>query len=400
MKVQDILFDEIAEKNKALLRKLKSEIKEDEWILCLGAGVSIGAGLPNWYGLLARITARLLPLEMQGVSTEAEVDRVYYDSLQNYCEKLPFDKEFLEKFDEAFRGTNKNMFNSINVMEAAEYIQNSLYPLVGMRGEKSGHGGGQKEQRKLHWYMNHLIQEACEIDITVDSDNKALQKSTLGAVAGLMKSDHDELIHNAITYNYDNLLEAYLRNISGCKAEEVHSMVKSDFLKDFGDRTGWNIYHVHGRIPVIDHEKEPMSDHVILTESDYYLEEQMTYSWTNILQSYALVRSRLMFIGFSGTDYNFRRIIKYVSRETCKRHYIFFLVDDIAETVFKSELKPESDIEKCIQEMNEPGDSKYAFEKIFMNYLIHAQTVYWKHYGMDVIWSSRKSLAEDLNSLH
>ena len=54
MKVQDILFDEIAEKNKALLRKLKSEIKEDEWILCLGAGVSIGAGLPNWYGLLAR----------------------------------------------------------------------------------------------------------------------------------------------------------------------------------------------------------------------------------------------------------------------------------------------------------------------------------------------------------
>lgn len=119
------------------------------------------------------------------------------------------------------------------------------------------------------------------MDFTVDSMDKGLRTPTLGAMAGLMKTDKDDLIYNVITYNYDNLLEVYLRNISGCRPEEVHSTVKGDDLRDFGNREGWNIYHVHGRIPVMEHEKEPMSGRVILTESDYYLEEQINYSWTN-----------------------------------------------------------------------------------------------------------------------
>lgn len=83
---------------------------------------------------------------------------------------------------------------------------------------------------------------------------------------------------------------------------------------------------MHGRIPVFNCEKETMSKEVILTESDYYKEERINYSWTNTIQSYVLGRANVIFIGFSGTDYNFRRLLKYIRRDRSNAHkrYIFF----------------------------------------------------------------------------
>ena len=68
MKVQDILFEKMYQNNENRLRELKKYLKNTdsngEWSLCLGAGVSISAGLPDWYGLLARITAQIIPDEI------------------------------------------------------------------------------------------------------------------------------------------------------------------------------------------------------------------------------------------------------------------------------------------------------------------------------------------------
>lgn len=45
-------------------------------------------------------------------------------------------------------------------------------------------------------------------------------------------------------------------------------------------------------------------------------------------------------------------------------------------------------------------NSKYAFEKMFINYLVHAQTLYWKNHGLEVIWSSHEELPGVLESLY
>ena len=401
MKTEKILFPQVADENQKNWAELKAKLgeKEKSWMMCLGAGVSISAGLPNWYKLLAQISARILPPAMQSKMSDTQKSSAYYVGVEKFYEKLSYDDVFWDKLANAFDGAYEHTFSSINVLEAAEYVRNSLYRALGYSGSDEKMNGNSRKQ--VDSQMNFLIQQACSIDVDVSLANHDLQKKTLAAVANLMKSDKDQLIHNVITYNYDNLLETYLRNISGCAPEKVHSIVKKDQLKDFGDNTEWNIYHVHGRIPVVPYPGEEMSESVILTESDYYQEEQINYSWTNILQSYAMLRSNLIFIGFSGTDYNFRRIVKYVNQENSisQDRYIFFSVDDIVKAVFTREKKTEEELKVCIQKMSE-DDSEYAFEKFFINYLIYAQTVYWEQHGLKVIWSSHDEIFDDLQRLH
>ena len=50
--------------------------------------------------------------------------------------------------------------------------------------------------------------------------------------------------------------------------------------------------------------------------------------------------------------------------------------------------------------MNGNNNSKYKFEKFFINYLIQAQTMYWEQHGLKVIWSSHEEIFTHLNSLH
>lgn len=400
MRTSEILFSRVEEENRKALENLKQKLhssaEKNSWILCLGAGVSISVGLPNWYELLAKISAQLLPMSGDYADTKS----AYYKDVRGFYEKLNYDSTFLDKMSDAFKGEYKEIFEHINVLEGAEYIRNFVKFSLQCSNEDE-----KDKEKGSKGYVDHcmgfLIQQACSIDIEVNDSNKKLHRSTLAAVARLMKSEKDHLIHNAITYNYDNLLETYLREICKCDQDRVHSIVKKDMLRDIGDQEDWNIYHVHGRVPVVPHAGEEKSEGVILAESDYYEEEQINYSWLNILQSYAMFRSNLIFIGFSGTDYNFRRIIKYVNKEDAKKHekFIFFSVDDIVRAVFAKETGEKKDIEDCVREMNE-ADSKYAFEKLFINYLINAQTVYWKDHGLNVIWSSHEQLYDDLEQLH
>lgn len=84
--------------------------------------------------------------------------------------------------------------------------------------------------------------------------------------------------------------------------------------------------------------------------------------------------------------------------------YIFFSVDDIVKAVFQKELETvpgeqyASKLEKCINRMNEE-DSEYVFEKLFINYLIYAQSLYWETHGLKVIWSSHEELPGNLDEL-
>lgn len=42
------------------------------------------------------------------------------------------------------------------------------------------------------------------------------------------------------------------------------------------------------------------------------------------------------------------------------------------------------------------ADSKYSFEKLFISYLIIAQTIYGEDHGLREIWTSHEQLYDDL----
>lgn len=410
MKTEEILFPNVHKANKQLLKGLKDSLNHGEWMMCLGAGVSISVGLPNWYDLIAQLTARLLPIEMTQIhqsNDEVDVTNInddyfdisYYKDINDLYNINFFDNEFFEKINLSIDGDYRKVFEGINVLETAEYIRNFIKNMIGDLGEDIDEN---KLEKQINWHMNHFIQEVCKSKFTNNMKSKKVKNSTLGAVARLMKKGKESIIHNVITYNYDNLLEEYLRKNCNCPDSKVHSIVKSDELHDLNTTNEWNIYHVHGRVPVVEHPGESMSETVILTETDYYKEERINYSWTNIVQSYAIARANLIFIGFSGTDYNFRRIIKYVEQNKLKTHqrYIFFLVDDIVAAIFRRETEKGIKLSTCIEEMTNSTNNRFTFEKYFINYIIHAQTLYWKGHGLKVIWSSIAELASDLESIH
>lgn len=410
MKTQNILSPNVYNANRHALKELKDSLPNREWMMCLGAGVSISAGLPNWYGLIALLTAQLIPIDITRIPPDTYDDMndfhtSYMKDISDFYNINTFDNEFFKAVQNAFDGDYQKIFEGINVLEAAEYIRNFI---KGITGDWHSNLEEANLEKQINWHMNALIQEVCKTSFSQDITSDKMKASTLGAVARLMKSENDSIIHNVITYNYDNLLETYLRKNCSCPPSAVHSIVKGDKLRDLNTSDEWNIYHVHGRIPIVDHPGEAMSETVILTETDYYKEEQINYSWTNIIQSYAIARANLIFIGFSGADYNFRRIIKYVEQEELapRQRYIFFLVDDIVSAAFRNETDKVSSkdkntvLSKCIDEMTDNTTSRYTYERIFINFMIHSQTMYWKDHGLKVIWSSREELAQDLESLH
>lgn len=267
-------------------KELKENLKEkgSNWMLCLGAGVGISVGLPDWYGLLAKITAQTISI--MGENT-TDKESSFYKGVGNYYKEIAYNDAFLEKVEKSLDGEFKKTFESINVLEAAEYIRNYLADnLKNLDNDEEGDAGQDNDEKsadrnlrmRIDAYPNSAIQQACDIGIKIEPGNPKLEKKTLAAVARLMKSEHDQLIHTAITYNYDNLLEEYLRKICGCDPQKVHSIVKEDELRDFGDTEEWNIYHVHGRVPVPSCLEETISDSAILTETDYYQQEQINYS--------------------------------------------------------------------------------------------------------------------------
>lgn len=430
MKIEDILFEPIYEKNNEILGDLRENVNKkeshEEWVLCLGAGVSISAGLPDWYGLLAEITAQILPTENSyalrdksrddwGVEEKdnknntVSVEKAQSRETQSFKRgvgsffeclgKLSNDAEYLEKMANAQKGQYKYIFGNINVLESAEYIRN--YIEQELQPDETLGENKEDIEKNINWHINYFIQQICSNSLKYPMDSEEITKTTLGAVARLLKSDRDSIIHDVITYNYDNLLEEYLRKRCKCDPKAIHSVIKRDPLPRFGDQKSWNIYHVHGRIPVFEHKGESMSEQVILTESDYYKEERINYSWTNTIQSYVFGRANMIFIGFSGTDYNFRRLLKYINQDSTNLHerYIFFSVDDVVNAVFSDETRKGKCIADCIDEMK-CNDDRYAYEKLLINYLIHAQAMYWLKYGIKVIWTSHEELPGMLDKLH
>ncbi|MBD5523482.1 MAG: hypothetical protein HDR04_03515 [Lachnospiraceae bacterium] len=384
MKLKDVLIDEMFRRNQRNIDELKSNLntkeeKEASWAFCLGAGVSISCGLPDWSKLLAIISGNLL----NSYTIPDALDNELLQIMAELIEHIEKSDDFIKAMSGAAQGTAVGIYRNIDPLELAEYIRTMVGELFGIRGND------ELINRILHEYIKESF------GVKWDADNKIVgyDESTLKAVVEMMENKN---IRRAITYNYDDLLEISLRE-DGNRVETIVPEEK----KEFAEGTDvYRVYHCHGLVPVRDSaDLEQITSQIILTETSYYNEEASNYSLANVLQAYSMNYCNLLYVGFSGADYTFRRIIRGLGLDKDEmQHYIFFCADDIVNMVYDGTTNKEITKDEFIRQVG-CGNTKYDYERLMINQLIVSKTLYWKEKGMNVIWSTWEELPQVLMGL-
>lgn len=423
MKLERILFQEHhrenAEKVRRLVQALEGkDIKKESWAFCLGAGVSMSCGLPSWGKLLAMLLARMLCSINMAQKEDMKNEKkglLIYELTKKIEEERNRSDAFLDKLRASMDGSDAAVYGGIDYLELAEYVY------AGIKRRIAGYGIEDEEdiENVADLMLKELIGECFEIEKGKGKQPvQGYSRSTLQYIAQIMKN---RKIYRAATYNYDNLLEIALRTELGVKAGEsasaagtVHSVLPEEH-REFTEEEGvWKVFHFHGRVPIRlkpgsgedAYLYEKPGGKVILSEESYYDEEHYHYSAANVLQSYMMNNCNVIYVGFSGSDYSFRRIIKgmHAAEEPKCRSYIFFCVDDIVNGVYQKvredyrKQNGEKELEK--QEFLDKLEKEYIFWKALINHIIIYKELYWDEKGFDVIWTTIEELPKTLKNLN
>lgn len=240
--------------------------------LVLGAGVSVGSGLPGWPALLQRVITATLGDELQvadllahGLTLPAIASLIR--------ESLPDPDAFVEH------------------IRAALYQDFPFYP-----------EGTSKSNRRAYV---RFTQE---------------RNPTLRAVAALCavrnargRHDPNPRIHAVVTFNLDALLEAY---IVGNYEKRLLRVVERPSAER--EPRAINCYHMHGYLRFDrrrgDRSKEA-PDATVLTEQDYFDFFNQPTSLFNFTFLYLLREYPCCFIGLSMQDDNIRRLLHYAASD-------------------------------------------------------------------------------------
>lgn len=310
------------------VKKMKEtlECENRSATLVLGAGISRSAKLPDWKTLLSRLTAMISGMDF-------ERDEAYKMKSGSYM-PLTF-----EEYKDA-----QPVFYDSDLLEIAEYVYTVFYTQDFC---KEDYPMLRTAENPRDEYMKRMVRQALmPVSEGLDTEEglfsyELLENETVGKIAKLaaahfiVKKNHPGK-RSVITYNYDNLLEH-------CLTKQVHP-VKYQVIFD-GNRADreaeLHIYHPHGFLPMKgtkEYVQRMESEKIILAESSYYEMEHYSYNWENFVFARALQDSICVFFGFSGNDYNFKRILKNLSPGQIKeeRHYLVVAIDDMVERLFFS----------------------------------------------------------------
>lgn len=438
--LEQILGKELSGMNQNNYKLLAEQVQNNEVTFMLGAGVSIPAGLPNWYTLLSKMWARLTELDIvPGSEEESDHYSHIYQRARAFQKKGSNQEAYYKKANSAMDGKLGCLFDGMNVLETAEYIRNYIKGI-------SDPGLDIHETEHITEQIVHsLITESMKTDQDVAALCKRMKGEAVGKISDILSRckswPEGKGVHSVVTYNYDDLLECCL-NINGGIRNECLNVVY-DMTADKRPKAGKiNIYHPHGYLPVFETSDTLLtSDCIILTETSYYQMEQKAYSWENSIQAKDFLDTTCVFIGFSGQDYNFRRILKNRERRLLNAdgpHFIFFCLNDFVNKLFGQEVEKRFKKKKgneLLDEMNKysadtrlPDDlgdirkklislatDEYSFtdtdkkikedilaelavhpdfhyEWVQLYHLLYAQHTYWESYGLTPIWTTYSDL--------
>lgn len=360
--------------------------------LILGAGVSAPAKMPGWQGLIS---------QMSGYAFQY---RDYTGANPNRGAIEKATQERLLKLESELISDGLTIFNGVNVLESAQYVEQLLNDSV--------RGNSNYELTKA--VISAIIQNSetpeeflkqWKID-NPDENSKDLKSvasgSSLCAVAYLLQAPRG--FRRALTYNYDSLVQEYLLSIFGQPLDRI--ITHSEGWNPMEEKDSINIFHVHGYIPRTKNcNKLPAfpreSQRIILSEDSYYdTERYEAYNWQNSIQAFYLNRDTCVFVGFSAEDYNFRRILRQMGSNrngdiAFKRpkHYLFLTIDSIVQDTWMN---------MCRRHLSR---EKTSYEEILSDTLtllqlqLDAKATYWAKKGFYPIWVTINDIPSLLLSL-
>lgn len=382
--LEEILGEKNVKENEKRIEYLKKKLIQpgNKPVLpVLGAGVSIPAGIPTWDQLLNNMWYR-----------QIEIDLIYSG---NGGEALTVEQEQLLEF---IRAQTIVPPHSDDLLEYAQYFRHILtndrgYESIATAEEKELYLNKQFIQR-IEKGLTHAIPDA-DKSVKWNQQNIKRQRNRILGLIGRLVYKYKL---NVITYNFDDLLEAYLK-ATYTKLSFKYIQDAREMYQEWDTRT-CKIYHVHGCIPLTNYSGVRQSEKVIFAECDYLHAEQYAYDWLNAVQAERIHRKNLMIVGFSAQDYNFKRILRNLSPltsqalksdplkdEGARSHFIFLPLEDFLKGIqLPDEVKPEDIVWK---------EHIIWMLRRFMEY----KNKYLREYGIYPIWTSHEALPDMLKSL-
>ena len=131
-----------------------------------------------------------------------------------------------------------------------------------------------------------------------------------------------QFIQSVITYNFDLILEEYLKDIK-CRYTSICDKNKNTIAK------GLPIYHVHG---ILDKKYSNKNYDLVFCEKSYHTQYSEPYSWSNLLQLEKFSNTLCIFVGISLTDPNMRRLLDIAHRNRKNSYHLMIMKTNSTNT--------------------------------------------------------------------
>lgn len=241
--------------------------------LVLGAGVSVGCGLPNWNKLLGKLRKN-----------------IHFGNEDHTNQALVVDKIFFKLFNKKELILARNLHRCFNFEPQIDqsilfekFVRCALYQ------------GTKFKETKL---LKELVR-----------------------LSSFYKGE--KFLDSVITYNYDDVLEYFLKkNDSKTPFESIC------FNQERQNNESLPIYHVHGFLPrngnLTDRNK------IVLSEEAYHYLYDNASAETNHIQSEKLKNNTCLLIGLSLNDPNLRRLLD-ATKKNRESHHIIMIKPNIKD---------------------------------------------------------------------
>lgn len=371
---------------------LKESYQLNKLIVYTGAGVSYDIESMSWNDLIHKILYYRISNSIKDDSKPLWYDFYTKNSSQPLSKKDP--------------------------LCAAEQLLCSL-DLNGAYKNNNFYTENRYKELKLQKDVEEIIGKTPEyIDNKIFSSSKYLNIIWLAALCIGKKYS----VKNIITTNYDYYLDYVIFNLLNptknskwkkisskisCDNKKINNVVSecsegrfsfkdSSFETDYvSSNSEIQIKHVHGLIyydTVINHSIS--KGELIFSESSYDNLDIRPYNWINIIQTQAFANSPILFIGFSGTDTNYRRLMNRLQKSQSYKQDRFMIqsLDDIYKYVMDSFI-----LSSPFDEQQDEATNLNAFEPfcdkniksavdIFINLIDTYDKYYMDKLGVCVLW--------------
>ena len=252
-------------------RRLRQAWEAQNLTLYLGAGVSVGNGLPTWERLV--LAMYFSAVNRNRLGGWRPYPNYLYAIAEWHLERSNEPLDITARKIRRYHQDPQDFLESLRQTLYAGFVESGQYEDAWFQPLEPG-----------------ALREA---------------NSTLDAVARLCESGGADRkgVRAVINYNYDCLLETALRSLD---CQPIWRPVSLDPEKV-------PIYHVHGYVPIGD-AGGSTAEEIVFTEEQYHQVAQDTYSWPNLVQIQCLSSSVGLMIGLSLSDRNIRRLLDAVNK--------------------------------------------------------------------------------------